>query len=148
MALNRRWPSVSCSEVGSVTPTEAPSFMMSVDDLGVSRDSCTDLVTSHEAVGIVAVVRPAGKRRGPVRGDEPKIVPPVQPAAAEVLATVDHQVLALRFTEEPRHRETGVTGADHENVDVVRQRANSGRSRHLDHSPLRAFFEVSGEGTS
>jgi hypothetical protein len=67
------------------------------------------------------VVRAAGTRRGPVRRDEPELVPTILPATAQPDAVVDDQVLTTRLTEVSGHDQTAVAGADDQHFDVVGQ---------------------------
>ena len=66
-------------------------------DLRVAPPMGDQLLTSHEPVGVVALVGETRRSHRPVRAHELEPVPAVLPAAPERRAAVDDDVLAARL---------------------------------------------------
>jgi hypothetical protein len=77
-----------------------------------------DLVTSHEAVGIVAVVGVPGQLDDPVGRHETEAVPPPPPRLADP-PLLQHDVLDVRLRELMTDRQPGLTPTDDHHVELL-----------------------------
>ena len=71
------------------------------------------LVASTRIAPVVGESRKIGHEVGT---DQLERVPPIAPAASEVVATVEHDVLAAGVTQMVAHDEPGLPGADDDRV--------------------------------
>src|SRR5262245_13011703 len=77
-----------------------------------------DRVSRQEPVRIVATVAPAGEPNRPVGRDQTEAVPASAPRLPDQ-ATLQHDVVHTRLGQVATERESGLTGSDHRDVDVV-----------------------------
>ena len=78
-----------------------------------------ELGRSHIAVGIVAMVRPAGKPGHPVRRQQSQRIPPLAAPALGNLPALQHGMLDAVLHEAMTHRQSGLAGADDDDWNVV-----------------------------
>ena len=88
-----------------------------VEGGGVVGEVGDQLGGGHEAVGVGALVRPAGQAAGPVGGQEAEGLPAVAPPPLGQAAALEHDVVDGGVGEAAAHGEAGLAGADDEGVD-------------------------------
>src|SRR5438067_13747438 len=84
-----------------------------------------DRIARHEPVRIFAGIRAAGKKDGPVRGDEAERVPASAPGLADS-AALQHEVINTGSRQLVAHRETGLPRTDHDDVWFAHRSDSSG----------------------
>jgi hypothetical protein len=80
----------------------------------VPLEVSNDLISRHEAIGIVSVIGPTGKQDGPVRGHEAETVPSRSPALSHPVS-LEHDVVYAAERELIADRETGLTSTNDHN---------------------------------
>ena len=78
-----------------------------------------DLGHRHEAVGVVAVVAPAGQPGLPVRREQAERVPALGPPRVRHLTALEDHVVDRALGEAATHRQPGVAGPDDDRGDVA-----------------------------